>query len=258
MTQRLVPEGVHTRNPSPFFTYEVGVDEAPHPDNDVVARFVEIAVSHCKYGCRIYADPYSEIRVLVHSSVYGCRRTVEDINDREEGDVRIGDTVSFSSLADPLEKHTGRVLNYIPPDDRGFRGGYHVGCYYIVTEEQIFEHSHGETYQQAYERLVREGLVNEEQLASYFGITVEKLRSLKLKTDENIIFDGTEFQKDDLVSFYDLEDPSVKHIGKIYRYLDKHYDPDTYPNGGYIVVYKDERVIRQILIYQKTKLKKED
>lgn len=254
----LAPEGVYSRNPSPYFTYEVGIDEAPHPDRDVVARFVEIAVSHCKYGCKIYADPYSEIRALVHSSVFGCRRTVADINDREEGEVHVGDTVAFASYADPLVKYTGRVLNYVPPDDTGFRGGYHVGCYYIVSKEQIFEHSSGETHQQVYERLLRDGLVSEEDVASYFGMTVEALRELRLKTDENLIFDGTELEIGALVSFHDLEDPSIKHLGTVMRYIPSHYDPDTYPYGGYIVVYNDERRTREILIYQKTKLKKED
>jgi hypothetical protein len=253
----LAPEGVFARNSSPYFTYEVGIDEAPHPDRDVVARFVEIATSHCKYGCKIYADPYSEIRALVHSSVFGCKRTVADINDREEGDIHVGDTVAFASLHDPLVKYTGRVLNYIPPDDAGFRGGYHVGCYYIISKEQIFEHSSGETYQQAYDRLIRDGLVNEEQLASYFGITVEKLRSMRLKTEENLIFDGTEFESGDMVSFYDFEDLSIKHLGEVRRYIPPHHDPDTYPHGGYIIVYKDERKSRHILIYQKNKLRKE-
>jgi hypothetical protein len=253
----LAPEGVHTRNPSPYFTYEVGIDEAPHPDVDVAERFVEICVSHCKYGCKIYADPYSEIRVLVHSAFFGCRRTVAEINKREEGDIRVGDTVEFASMSDPLLKYTGRVLNYIPPDDTGFRGGYHIGCYYIVAGEQIFAISRGETYQQAYERLVREGIVNEEQIASYFGLTIERFREMKLKTDESLIFDGSEFKVGDMVSFYDFEDPSVKHLGKIVRYIGANYDPDTYPHGGYIVVYKDERQTRQVLIYQKTKLRKE-
>ncbi len=253
----LAPEGVFARNPSPYFTYEVGIDEAPHPDRDVVARFVEICTSHCKYGCKIYADPYSEIRALVHSSVFGCKRTVEEINSREEGDIHVGDTVAFASIADPLVKYTGRVLNYIPPDETGFRGGYHIGCYYIVAEEQIFEHSRGETNQQVYDRLIREGLVNEEQLASYFGITLERFREMQLKNEENLIFDGSEFRMGDLVSFHDLEDPSVKHLAKVARYLPPHYDPDTYPHGGYIVVYKDERRTREVLFYQKNKLKLE-
>jgi hypothetical protein len=253
----LAPEGVYSRNPSPFYTYEVGVDEAPHPDRDIVARFVEVCVSHCRYGCKIYADPYSEIRALVHSSVFGCRRTVADINDREDGDIHVGDTVTFASFSDPLVKYTGRVLNYVPPDDSGFRGGFHVGCYYIVAEEQIREHSQNETYQQAYERLIRDGVVNEEQLASYFGITVEALRHMSLKTDEDLICDGTEFAVNDIVSFYDLEDPTIKHVAKVLRYLRPDYDPDTYPFGGYIVVYSDERQTRQILFYQKNKLKKE-
>ena len=254
----LAPEGVISRNPSPFYTYEVGIDEAPHPDTDVVARFVEICVSDCEYGCKIYADPYSEIRALVHSQFYRCRRTVADINDKLEGDVSVGDTVTFASRSDPLIKYTGRVLNYLPPDDAGFQGGYHIGCYYIVSPDQIQEHGAHETHQQVYERLALDGIVNEEQVASYLGLTIEAFRKLRLRTTENLICDGTEFVVNDIVSFYDLEDPSIKHIGKILRYLPSNYDPETYPHGGYIVAYKDERVMRQILFYQKNKLKKEN
>ena len=253
----LAPEGVHIRNPSPYYTYEVGIDEPVHPDVDVAGRFVEIAVSHCKYGCKIYADPFSEIRVLMHSLTYGCKTTVADINDREEDSVHVGDTVTFASRADPLVQYTGRVLNHIPPDDTGFRGGYHIGCYYIVDKDQIFERAHAETHQQAFERLVRNGIVNEEQLASYFGMTLERFRALKLRSDEDLIVDGTEFEIGDMVSFHDFEDPSIKHVGKVIRYIPPHYDPDEYPHGGYIILYKDERQTRQILFFHKSKLRKE-
>ena len=56
------------------FTYEVGITEFPHPDPDVVHRLREVELSDCPFGCKIYADPKSAMRVLVHSSVYGCRR----------------------------------------------------------------------------------------------------------------------------------------------------------------------------------------
>lgn len=55
-------------------TYEVGIHEKPHPDDDVVRRLVEVALSDCKSGCKIYADPRSNVRILAHSAVYGCRK----------------------------------------------------------------------------------------------------------------------------------------------------------------------------------------
>lgn len=56
------------------FTYEVSINTQPHPDQNVVHRLVEVALSDCEYGCKIYADPRSRVRILVHSAVYGCRK----------------------------------------------------------------------------------------------------------------------------------------------------------------------------------------
>jgi hypothetical protein len=53
-------------------TYEVGSSEALHPDPTVVARMYEFALSDCRYGCKIYADPRSNVKVLAHNSNYGC------------------------------------------------------------------------------------------------------------------------------------------------------------------------------------------
>lgn len=55
-------------------TYEVSTNERPHPDDSVVSRLQEVALSDCASGCKIYADPRSNLRVLVHSAIYGCRR----------------------------------------------------------------------------------------------------------------------------------------------------------------------------------------
>lgn len=54
-------------------TYEVSINEMPHPDINVVSRLVEVALSDCPYGCKIYADPRSNLRVLAHSRIYGCK-----------------------------------------------------------------------------------------------------------------------------------------------------------------------------------------
>lgn len=70
--------------PEPYYTYEVGIDEKVHPDENLAMRFVEVAMSRCECGCKIYADPYSAVRVLVHSRVYGCRKTHDMLTDPKE------------------------------------------------------------------------------------------------------------------------------------------------------------------------------
>lgn len=55
-------------------TYEVSVRQPIHPDPEVAARFVEVALSNCEFGCKIYADPRSDVRVVAHSFIYGCRK----------------------------------------------------------------------------------------------------------------------------------------------------------------------------------------
>lgn len=56
-------------------TYEVGINEVVHPDFSVAMRFEEVAISDCEFGCKIYADPRSRVRVLAHNRVYGCTVT---------------------------------------------------------------------------------------------------------------------------------------------------------------------------------------
>lgn len=53
-------------------TYEVSTDEPLHPDPQVAMRMYEIALSNCKFGCKIYADPWSNVRVIAHNNAYGC------------------------------------------------------------------------------------------------------------------------------------------------------------------------------------------
>jgi len=53
-------------------TYEVGSKEPLHPDAQVAARFLECAIGDCEFGCKIYMDTESEVRVLAHNSAYGC------------------------------------------------------------------------------------------------------------------------------------------------------------------------------------------
>lgn len=55
-------------------TYEVSGTEPLHPDPQVAARMREVALSDCEFGCKIYADPRSEVRVVAHHRVYGCRK----------------------------------------------------------------------------------------------------------------------------------------------------------------------------------------
>lgn len=56
-------------------TYEVSGDQPLHPDPDVVSRMHEVAINMaCGFGCKIYADPRSNVRVLAHNRSYGCRQ----------------------------------------------------------------------------------------------------------------------------------------------------------------------------------------
>lgn len=57
-----------------MYTYEVSCTEKLHPDPTVVARMIEVELSKCEFGCKIYADPRSQVRVLAHNSAYGCRK----------------------------------------------------------------------------------------------------------------------------------------------------------------------------------------
>ena len=54
-------------------TYEVSIGEKPHPDDAVVRRLYEESISDCNHGCKVYADPRSNVRILIHSAIYGCR-----------------------------------------------------------------------------------------------------------------------------------------------------------------------------------------
>lgn len=54
-------------------TYEVGSHEPIHPDLRVAGRFKETCFGNaCEFGCKVYTDPVSAVRVLAHNSSYGC------------------------------------------------------------------------------------------------------------------------------------------------------------------------------------------
>lgn len=55
-----------------MFTYEVSGTEPLHPDPSVAARMREVELSNCEFGCKIYADPRSSVRVLAHNRNYNC------------------------------------------------------------------------------------------------------------------------------------------------------------------------------------------
>lgn len=77
--QRMKQLGFPVPKDRPYFTYEIGIDEPVHPDRNIAMRFVEFGFSDCAYGCKIFADPYSEVRVLVHYEVYGCWKTKDKL-----------------------------------------------------------------------------------------------------------------------------------------------------------------------------------
>jgi hypothetical protein len=54
-------------------TYEVSHNEPLHPDPNIAGRMYEVGITNrCKFGCKIYADPWSDVRVVAHNSAYGC------------------------------------------------------------------------------------------------------------------------------------------------------------------------------------------
>lgn len=54
-------------------TYEVSGTEPLHPDPNVASRMREAEIDNtCGFGCKIYADPRSNVRVLAHNRTYGC------------------------------------------------------------------------------------------------------------------------------------------------------------------------------------------
>lgn len=56
------------------FTYEVSHGQPLHPDWEVAIRLVEADLSNCEFGCKIYKDPRSSVRILAHNAIYGCRK----------------------------------------------------------------------------------------------------------------------------------------------------------------------------------------
>lgn len=65
-------EAEHIRND---VTYVVNIgSESLHPDRTIHWRFIEAGLSDCEFGCKIYVDPLSSVRVLVHNPIYGCSK----------------------------------------------------------------------------------------------------------------------------------------------------------------------------------------
>jgi hypothetical protein len=236
------PNGGSMTRMTPYFTYEVGIDEPPHPDQDIAQRFVEVAMSDCKYGCKIYADPYSEVRVLVHSAVYGCRKTMAELaEERKDGKIRPGDTVEFDPYDGGIGFNlTGKVLNLIEPDDEAYSEKLLVGCRYIVDVENVQAVVSGETYQQAFERIRNEGVKDEKDIALWLGISVEKLRGMKLQKPKRQPFDGNEYKAYDWVKFREVDNPEAIRVGQVMRYISPTEEPEDHPYGGYHVAVDDE------------------
>ena len=55
-------------------TYEVSGNEPLHPDPSVCNRMYEASIGPCEFGCKVYADPRSNVRVLAHNRAYGCNK----------------------------------------------------------------------------------------------------------------------------------------------------------------------------------------
>jgi len=65
---------IYITQPPMEITYEVSHNEPLHPDLLVSARMYEVGITNCEYGCKVYADPWSKVRVIAHNSNYGCTK----------------------------------------------------------------------------------------------------------------------------------------------------------------------------------------
>lgn len=55
---------------------------------------------------------------------------------QEKNKFHEGDRVEFADFADDSITQHGVVLDYLEPSD-GFLGGYHVACYFVVSEDRL-------------------------------------------------------------------------------------------------------------------------
>jgi hypothetical protein len=246
------PTGGTMTRLTPYFTYEVGVDEPPHPDQDIAQRFVEVAMSDCKYGCKIYADPYSEVRVLVHSRVYGCRKTMAVLEEeRKDEKIRPGDTVEFPDRENSMITHTGKVVSLINPDDQSYSEKLLVSCQYVVDVEDVDAVASGETYQQAFERLRNEGVKDEKDIALWLGISVNKLRKMQLTKSKRQPFDGNEYKAYDWVKFRFPDEEEVR-TGQVMRFVAPTEEPEDHSFSGFHVAVNDSGETRYTVIPDKS------
>jgi hypothetical protein len=87
------------------FTYETGIDEPIHPDFMVASRFIEVGLGNmCDYGCKIYADPRSNVRVLAHYSIYGCNITAGFLRTEAALNAHVNDDFIEKMVAETLGK----------------------------------------------------------------------------------------------------------------------------------------------------------
>lgn len=74
MTAPLKSNAIRVSQSPMEITYEVSHNEPLHPDFMVCSRMYEVGLSTCTHGCKIYADPWSNVRVLAHNQSYGCMK----------------------------------------------------------------------------------------------------------------------------------------------------------------------------------------
>lgn len=53
---------------------EVSVHEPIDHDTKASMNYVEVELSNCEFGCKIYENKVTGERVLAHNSTYGCKK----------------------------------------------------------------------------------------------------------------------------------------------------------------------------------------
>lgn len=117
---------------------ETGINQLSHPHPSVRSRLVEIAISDCPHGCKIYQDPKSKITVLHHNGTYGCRMTRVAIERKNHAAIfeghdywmvplkeRIDDEVwrglAIKTAAPVFNQMTGMIQSVMPQIAEGFQ-----------------------------------------------------------------------------------------------------------------------------------------
>lgn len=89
---------------------ETGINQLAHPHPSIRSRLVEIAISDCPHGCKIYQDPKSKVKVLHHNGTYGCRMTKIAIERKDHAAIFEGHDYWMVPLKERIDEEVWKGL----------------------------------------------------------------------------------------------------------------------------------------------------